>query len=101
MISVIEIAVGCIMCGKCSTGECPVGICTQGPELRKRLGGGKDIGRAVEWITNFLKVTTKEIVQLTATLSYKGINLLSKEYLRVLTVGVSTMIGVKLVGLDY
>jgi len=27
----------------CSTGKCPVGICTQDPELRKKLGGGKGI----------------------------------------------------------
>jgi len=43
MVSAIEIAAGCIMCGMRSTGKCPVEICIRDPELRKKLGGGKGI----------------------------------------------------------
>jgi len=48
LVSAIEIAAGCVMCGQCSTGKCPVGICSQDSELRKRLGGGKGIDEAAK-----------------------------------------------------
>ena len=36
------VAMGCIMCRKCQTNTCPVGIATQDPEKRKRFAGTKD-----------------------------------------------------------
>lgn len=36
------VAMGCIMCRKCQTNTCPVGIATQDPERRKRFVGTKD-----------------------------------------------------------
>lgn len=36
------VAMGCIMCRKCQTNTCPVGIATQDPERRKRFAGTKD-----------------------------------------------------------
>ena len=71
MASAIEIAAGCILCGQCSTGKCPVGICTNDPELVKKLGEGKGISTATEWITNFIKVVTKEVAQIAGSLGHK------------------------------
>lgn len=36
------VAMGCIMCRKCQTNTCPVGIATQDPERRARFAGTKD-----------------------------------------------------------
>lgn len=36
------VAMGCIMCRKCQTNTCPVGIATQDPERRAKFAGTKD-----------------------------------------------------------
>jgi glutamate synthase domain-containing protein 2 len=51
------IACGCQQYRACHTGNCPVGIATQDPELRARL----DIDRAAGQLKNFLAVCTEEL----------------------------------------
>ncbi|RLF11447.1 MAG: FMN-binding glutamate synthase family protein, partial [Thermoprotei archaeon] len=100
MVSAIEIAAGCTMCGQCSTGNCQAGICTQDPELRKRLGGGKGIDQAAQWIVNFTHSVTKEVSQLAAACGHKSVKEFNKEDLRAITVEAAAIAGVKLAGLE-
>lgn len=98
--SAIEIAAGCVLCGQCSTGKCPAGICTQDPELRKRIGGGKGIDIAAQWIANYIKAITKEIAQLAAACGHKSVTEFNREDLRAITIEAAAIAGVKLVGLE-
>ena len=50
-------AIGCHQYRICNTGQCPMGIATQDPELRARL----DIDKAAGQLHNFLKVSTEEL----------------------------------------
>jgi len=100
MVSAIEIAAGCIMCGLCSTGRCPVGITTQDTELRKKLANGKGIDEAARWISNFINAVTKEVAQITGALGHSSIRELNREDLRAITLEAAAMAGVKLSGLE-
>lgn len=100
MVSAIEIAAGCTMCGLCSTGQCPLGITTQNPELRKKLARGKGIDGAAKWISNFINAVTKEVAQITGALGYSSIKDLSREDLRAITLEAAAMAGIKLAGLE-
>ncbi|TLX77066.1 FMN-binding glutamate synthase family protein [Labilibacter sediminis] len=51
------IAGGCQQYKICNTGNCPVGIATQDPELRRRLS----IAKSAQRIENYLKVSTEEL----------------------------------------
>jgi len=51
------IAIGCQQYRICNTGNCPVGIATQDPELRARL----DIAASVERFVNFYRTTREEL----------------------------------------
>ncbi len=54
-------AIGCQQYRVCVTGQCPMGIATQNPELRKRL----DITKAARQLENFLTVSHQEITDFT------------------------------------
>ena len=43
------VAMGCVMMRVCNLDTCPVGICTQNPELRKRFKGKP------EYVMNFMR----------------------------------------------
>ena len=51
------IAAACQQYRICGTGNCPVGIATQNPELRARL----DVDKAAQRVANFLNVSLKEL----------------------------------------
>ena len=51
------IAIGCQQYRVCNTGNCPMGIATQDPELRRRL----DIDLAAQRLENFLRISTEEL----------------------------------------
>jgi glutamate synthase domain-containing protein 2 len=50
-------ALGCQQHRICSTGKCPMGIATQDPELRARF----NIEESTRRLTNFLRLSTKEL----------------------------------------
>ena len=50
-------AAGCQQYRICGSGNCPVGIATQDPELRKRL----DMDAAAQRVGNYLNVLTEEL----------------------------------------
>jgi len=100
MVTAIEIAAGCVMCGMCSLGKCPAGITTQDPELRKRIGGGKGVDVAARWIANFISAVTKEVAQIAGALGHKSIKEFNREDLRAVTLEAAAMARVKLAGLE-
>ena len=51
------IAIGCQQYRVCNTGNFPMGIATQDPELRRRL----DIDLAAQRLENFLRISTEEL----------------------------------------
>jgi len=57
LASAALIACGCQQYRICNTGNCPVGIATQDPILRKRL----DIEESARRLSNFLRVSTEEL----------------------------------------
>lgn len=59
---------GCIMMRKCHTNNCPVGVATQDPELRK-LYTGKP-----EHVVNFLRMVAEELREIMAALGMRSVN---------------------------
>lgn len=67
------IAAACQQYRICGSGNCPVGIATQDPELRKRL----NVDAAAQRVANFLQVTTNELktfARITGNRSVHGLN---------------------------
>lgn len=81
-------------CHHCHTGQCPVGITTQDPELMKRL----PIDEAAERVANFLRAMTLEIQMLARACGKADAHDLEPEDLRALTAEASMIAGVPLVG---
>jgi len=92
----VLIAIGCRVCGLCSTGRCPRGIATQDPSLRKRL----NVDLAAERVENYLKATISELKMLTQLTGKTDVRNLEKEDLRALSTEVAYITGVKLVGCE-
>ncbi|ANQ06488.1 NAD(P)H-dependent glutamate synthase [Plasmodium coatneyi] len=59
------IALGCIMMRKCHLNICPVGICTQDPELRKKFEGKP------EYIINFFFMLAEEVREYLASMGFR------------------------------
>ncbi len=81
-------------CHHCHTGQCPVGITTQDPELMKRL----PIDEATERVANFFHAMTSEIQILARACGKSDVHNLEREDLRALTLEASMITGVPLVG---
>lgn len=90
----VLVAMGCKVCGLCSTGRCPKGIATQDPILRRRL----KIDEASEKVENYLSAVIEELRMLTQLSGKTHVKNLEKDDLRALTLEASTITGVKLVG---
>ena len=61
------IAMGCIMVRQCHSNTCPVGVCTQDTELRKKFGG------TPEKVVNFFKFVAEEVREILAELGFKNL----------------------------
>ncbi|MEM3403232.1 MAG: glutamate synthase-related protein [Nitrososphaeria archaeon] len=96
MATSVLIAIGCRVCGLCSTGRCPRGIATQEPSLRKRL----NVDFAAERVENYLRATIAELEMLTQLTGKTDVRNLDKEDLRALSIEAATITGVKLVGCE-
>ena len=59
---------GCIMMRKCHTNNCPVGVATQDPELRKMYTGKP------EHVVNFLRMVAEELREIMAALGIRTLN---------------------------
>ena len=87
------IAMGCAYCQRCYLGQCPFGIATQNPELRKKL----DIEAAVQNIANFLKNCNEEMKMVAGACGEDDVHKLSPNILRSLKEETAKIAGVKLV----
>jgi len=67
------IAGGCQQYRICNTGNCPVGIATQDPELRKRI----DIDKSALRLANYLNVCTDELKDFARITANKTVHALS------------------------
>lgn len=90
----VLVAMGCKGCGICHSGKCPWGIATQDPILRKRL----DIELSAKRVENFLEATIYELKMLVQILGKTDVKNLEKEDLRALSLDVSKITGIPLVG---
>ena len=59
------VTLGCVMCRKCNTNTCPVGIATQNPELRAKFAGKP------EYVVNYFRFLARHIREYLAIMGYK------------------------------
>lgn len=86
------VSMGCRLCNSCSVGNCPRGITTQNPELRKKLvpeKAGKRVG-------NYLKSITEEIKTLVQQAGNTDVNKIEKTAVRALNKDAAEMANVEL-----
>ena len=62
------VAMGCILVRQCHSDVCPVGICTQKPELRKKFEGSP------EKVVNLFSFIAREAREILSKLGFKSIN---------------------------
>jgi len=84
-------------CHHCHTGQCPVGITTQEPDLEARLD--PDVG--ARWVTNYLKAMTMELTTLARACGKSDVHNLEPEDVVALTVEAAAMAGVPLAGTNW
>ena len=63
-----SIAMGCIMVRQCHSNTCPVGVCTQDENLRKKFTG------TPEKVVNFFQFVAQEVREILASLGFKSLN---------------------------
>jgi glutamate synthase domain-containing protein 2 len=90
----LMIAMGCIYCRRCYKGECPNGIATQNPKLRKKL----KVGQASQNVERFVRACSEEIKMAAGACGHKNVHGLSHQDLRAMDFNISRITGVKLVG---
>ncbi len=61
------VAMGCIMVRQCHSNTCPVGVCTQDDELRKKFGGSP------EKVINLFTLIAEEVREILASLGLKSL----------------------------
>jgi glutamate synthase domain-containing protein 2 len=84
-------------CHHCHTGQCPVGITTQSPDLELRL----DPEEGARRLRNYLNVMTMELVTLARACGKSDVHHLEREDLVALTVEAAAMAKVKLAGTNW
>ena len=62
------VAMGCIMVRQCHSNTCPVGVCTQDEELRKKFTGTPDK------VVNLFSFIAQEVREILASLGFKNLN---------------------------
>tara|TARA_Y100000590_G_scaffold398621_1_gene481179 strand:+ start:2471 stop:6970 length:4500 start_codon:yes stop_codon:yes gene_type:complete len=62
------VAMGCILVRQCHSNTCPVGVCTQDDELRKKFTG------TPEKVVNLFTFIAQEVREILANLGFKSIN---------------------------
>ncbi|MDA8937364.1 glutamate synthase large subunit, partial [Candidatus Pelagibacter sp.] len=62
------VAMGCIMVRQCHSNTCPVGVCTQDDELRKKFSGTPDK------VVNLFSFIAQEVREILASIGFKSLN---------------------------
>ena len=84
-------------CHHCHTGQCPVGVTTQDPELQLRLSPEEGAQR----LRNYLNVMTMELATLARACGKSNVHHLEREDLVALTVEAAAMAKVPLAGTNW
>ncbi len=84
-------------CHHCHTGQCPVGITTQDPDLEARLD--PEVGAT--WMTNYLRALTMELTTLARACGKSDVHNLEPEDMVALTIESAAMARIPLVGTDW
>ena len=61
------VAMGCIMVRQCHSNTCPVGVCTQNEELRKKFTG------TAEKVVNLMSFIAEEVREILASLGFRSL----------------------------
>lgn len=84
-------------CHQCQTGECPVGVTTQLPELEQRMQPKWGARR----LTNYLQTLTMELTTLARACGKSNVHHLDRDDLVALTIEAAAMAKVPLAGTDW
>ena len=88
------IAINCQQYRICYTGLCPTGVATQNPQLIKQI----DIEEGVERLTSFIKLSTREIENLTRIVGKDDVNQLDKSDIISVNKDLAEICGVRWLG---
>ena len=88
------IALGCQQFRICGSGNCPMGIATQKPELRKRL----DVDKAAQRVANYLQAVNNELKTFARVTGHKSVHELSLSSLVTLNRDISDFTGIAYAG---
>ncbi len=88
------IAAACQQYRICGSGNCPVGVATQDPELRKRL----DIDASARRVANFLNVSLKELETFARVTGNHSVHDLSRENLVTMDRDIARYTGIRHIG---
>lgn len=89
--TVSMIGIGCEQYRQCHTGNCPKGIATQNPDLRKRF----DIENSATQLSNLFKVYTEEIEDYIRVVGKKDVHTLDTEDLVTLSEEIAQFTGIR------
>ncbi len=64
----VLVSMGCVMCRKCQTNTCPVGIATQDPERRSRFRG------SVEGVMNYLTSVAEDVRRRLSSMGFRSLS---------------------------
>lgn len=87
-------AMGCIGCGQCYSGGCPVGIATHDPESTKKL----DVHTASDRVAVFLRTVATELALIAKAVGKTNVHSLEPEDLRALDPVTAAIAQVQMVG---
>ena len=89
-------AIGCIGARICHTNNCPAGIATQKPDLRKRL----DVETAAQKLANFFNASTKLMVVLARACGHSHLAQFSKDDIATFDRKLAELCGIEYSGYD-
>ena len=91
------IAINCQQYRICYTGLCPTGVTTQNPQLMKQL----DIKEGIKKLTNFIELSTEEVVNLTRIVGKDDVHKLDKNDLVSINRDLSSICGIRWLNGEY
>lgn len=90
----LMVAMGCEYCRECTKGQCPMGIATQDPKLRKKL----DVKKSANSIVNYVRACTEEMKMAAAATGNRNVHGMRRSDLAALSLETSKMLGLRAAG---
>ena len=89
-------SIGCVGARICHTNNCPTGVATQDPKLRKRL----EIDQSAEWLKNFLNASTELMKVMARACGHNTLSAFNPRDLSTWKHEMATLSGIKYAGLS-